>query len=714
MLRKIWRWCKDLQSVLKLCRASIIVLAITAIAVLFVPQGRDILLTLGEREIGRSAGTLAWFALAAGFWALTIWYCARTMLRFHWRVPSSGAGRSGHAAALRRHVPWVLGTTAFTVIAAAFAKAALESDGDTKSRLWIFAAGSLVAAVILGVAVALARRAAAFMARRTHTRLSRYEPLQKGATGKLIELLDVSPDSPDPAADRWESLHDLPTGAKVFLGALILLTTLLFAIFTVDSGFATIPQSAAILLLAGAAWVVAGSALVYFAQRYEVPMVTLLLCALLLFSRCNDNHAVRTFAGTVERPQMDVATHFANWLDARDIGRSDVAQRYPVVLVAAEGGGVRAAYWTAVVLATLQDQTVFSIGEPDFARHVYAISGVSGGSLGGTVYTALVKDALQGRSLSCGNEASIPAPPFAQCAHEILSQDFLSPTLAAMLYPDLVQRFLFFPIPSFDRGRALETSWERAWERQQALTPGRFGAGTDRTTFHDLWSHNGAQWSDLYNLPMLFLNSTWVESGRRVIISPLQITSDEFADAEDYFSISPRPLRLSSAVHNSARFTFVSPAGTIKKNGCVWGHLVDGGYFENSGATTALEVLRAMRRGAKERWQRLRPIVLMISNDPDRQASVKPRRWLTESTSPISALLNTRVARGRHAQQALAARAQADSCFLDMHLDGVQGVPLGWSLSETAMAAMQAQVAEKIGNLPECWRSLIATPASDR
>ena len=44
----------------------------------------------------------------------------------------------------------------------------------------------------------------------------------------------------------------------------------------------------------------------------------------------------------------------------------------------------------------------------------------------------------------------------------MLGRDFLGATLAAGLYPDLVQRFLpgaFLP----DRARALELAWESAW-----------------------------------------------------------------------------------------------------------------------------------------------------------------------------------------------------------------------------------------------------------
>ena len=77
-----------------------------------------------------------------------------------------------------------------------------------------------------------------------------------------------------------------------------------------------------------------------------------------------------------ERPQL--ANHFEQW--RAQLPKPDES---PVFFVAAAGGGLRAAYWTATMLAAADDHTC---GE--FGRHVYAYSGVSGGSLGIAAYLA--------------------------------------------------------------------------------------------------------------------------------------------------------------------------------------------------------------------------------------------------------------------------------------------------------------------------------------
>ena len=70
---------------------------------------------------------------------------------------------------------------------------------------------------------------------------------------------------------------------------------------------------------------------------------------------------------------------------------------------------------------------------------------------------------------------------------------------------------------------------------------------------------------------------------------------------------------LSTAAHMSARFTFVSPAGRFPDGS----HIVDGGYFENSGAIAAYKIATRIKD-----WCAFKKIanvdvkIIMISNDP--------------------------------------------------------------------------------------------------
>jgi hypothetical protein len=329
---------------------------------------------------------------------------------------------------------------------------------------------------------------------------------------------------------------------------------------------------------------------------------------------------------------------------------------------------------------------------PQFQRQLFSLSGVSGGSLGAGVFAALLAERRAGNNLIVK-----------QKAQAILGEDFLAPVTAAMLYPDLLQRILPRPVPRFDRALALEEAWETAWRKHMPQSD-RFADAMDAVRDDKGWA------------PLLFLNATWVETGKRLIASQAHVAppdgSVDFVDAEDtqrFFA--PRRLRLSTAVHLSARFTYVSPAGTLEKEGRVHGRAVDGGYFENSGATTTLEILKAidaMALDAKEdrRWQAVETIVIHISNEPvnpklppetlEKAAAhpkIGPHAWMSEVLSPLWTLLNTRGARGTYARETVYWHVGQASFFHFGLCRESANAPLGWVLSSSTRRNMANQLA---------------------
>jgi hypothetical protein len=456
-----------------------------------------------------------------------------------------------------------------------------------------------------------------------------------------------------------------------------------------------------ILFLAAGSWVAFGSFFVFLGSRWQFPVITVVVLLALLFSLWNDNHLIRVVPRQ-DVKRTDVLGSFQTWYDLVEKNYG-AGKMHPLYIVATEGGGIRAAYWTAIVLGALQDSNL------NFASHLFAISGVSGGSLGAVVFDALL--------------AEPPRGSFQENGDKILSQDFLSPTLASMLYPDLIQRFIPFPIHYFDRGRSLEMGWEKAW---------RDTMGNDRFagSFVDLWKPALREW-----MPALFLNGTSVEKGNRIITSNLRLTNN-FLDADDAaeklasYNLGATEVAchipLSTAAHMSARFTFVSPAGRFPDGS----HIVDGGYFENSAATTAYEIATRIKD-----WCAFKKIanvdvkVIMISNNP-RKPSIAPAKpgpeppgpkrtsptvvtgqFISELTAPLYTLLNTRDARGTYAQKAIVreqrrfkagviqAPAEMESseqltkAIVYFNLRDMQvPLPLGWMLSAAAARTIREQV----------------------
>lgn len=124
-----------------------------------------------------------------------------------------------------------------------------------------------------------------------------------------------------------------------------------------------------------------------------------------------------------------------------------------------------------------------------------------------------------------------------------------------------------------------------------------------------------------------------------------------------------------SAVHNSARFTLVSPAGTVRRRFETLGQVVDGGYFENSATTTLAHVIERFRATTGTDA----PVtVIHISNDPgvapfapdgdDRCPTPPPAEAIDiqgELRAPLTALLATRDARGQYAREELGEQIEA-------------------------------------------------------
>ena len=305
-------------------------------------------------------------------------------------------------------------------------------------------------------------------------------------------------------------------------------------------------------------------------------------------------------------------------------GKVDQSDRVPMVIVATAGGGIRAAYWTATVLERIKSD----LGPDGLRPYLFAISGVSGGSVGATAFDAALADSDE---TGCGEKC---------VSTKFLSEDFLAPALASGIFKDGPASFL----PDLwqdDRGAALEQGFEHASQ------------GSLKRPFLSLFPYVGQapHWR-----PILLLNATHEESGKRIITSHVLIERNVFVDALDGLNVLESDVRASTAAHNSARFSYISPAGNLgrrhqhraehskswtltdlnswKEAGKRWlmdwnGAVIDGGYFENYGALTALELARAAEATlSKEATMSkeatlskedpdVKLVILMISSDPD-------------------------------------------------------------------------------------------------
>lgn len=307
------------------------------------------------------------------------------------------------------------------------------------------------------------------------------------------------------------------------------------------------------------------------------------------------------------RPSLDQA--LAHWLrglcpDPSTPGcAGEGGAALPVYLVSTEGGGIRAAVWTAFALHHLAS------AQPRFLERTFAISGVSGGAVGATVFRA------------CDRAERAGIEPRAACLQRLAATDLLAPLLSSWLVEDALARVM----PSqacatpgctiLSRGTWFESAMEAS---VPGLRSGLVETGPARAAVAAAAATAGGE-SDAASVrsahrPYLLLNSTWVETGARAIGSDLRVGDRSFADARDVLGLVGHDLPLSVAAHNAARFPYINPIGALRADpaACgarvvgawggggagrpVCGHLADGGYFDNSGAQGTADLLGALQQ----------------------------------------------------------------------------------------------------------------------
>jgi hypothetical protein len=712
-LGRIWRAIKLIYIFLLPTRFSLLSVVIVGWAFLMSAQGADILRALVEYDPCKAINPhylrMFAFVLATNAFAYQAWYWTRQILRV--KPPARVADDEYFAVQppperfprITTWMPRVVGLCAFLIPIIAFIRITLSYSDDAPTAVpWMLM--WLVLSLLIFLVFVVLRR---FFLRRRNATLNQRDP------------------------------RNFPRSTKIVLAVTVVAALIFFVWATIDPISIGPLGSASLVFLTAALWVPIGTMLVLLGMRLRFPILAALLVWALLWSPIADhNHVIRT----IEESGAGPVDNRPNAVEQVEAWYARVAPRHPegeipVFVVATEGGGIRAAYWTASALTAVQDSY------PEFADHLFAISGVSGGSLGAAVFDALVASGpapADPDEMACRGkdpaQMAVERKTLRYAAKQVLSFDSLTPTLAGMTQPDLAQRFL--PVGFPDREQALEEAWERGW--------------SDAMGNNDLFSKGIlATLQANPRLPSLFLNGTMVETGDRIITSNTRIRPRdpnascsvddpnaalcEFRNAFDSFADLQNDIPFSAGGGMSARFTYVSPAGRMPDKGSddtIAGHIVDGGYFENSGAVTAAEIVNLIRRVAAipkhADWKRLHIYVITIDfedysklckakpghcgPDPtprpfkalpgaDGPANGTPEIWANEVLSPLRALLNTRGARGSQAVGDIRELVGGADVLEFRLIQREIPLPLGWLLSEQSRIEIDQATQREGGNI---------------
>lgn len=420
------------------------------------------------------------------------------------------------------------------------------------------------------------------------------------------------------------------------------------------------------------------------------PVVTLLLAAVLAAGLGGSTPKVHGLREGGQQPTAGMTFEVAvdGW-KSRTEGCTvevDGKQFRPLILLASEGGGIRAAYWTAAALDVLARETRCGVDA------IAVASGVSGGSVGlATARASKTGGAGEAVWRMGGDDA------LAQATLGLLVRDPAN-TVTGVAAP-VDGRWL-------DRAGLMEVAWEQAIP----------GLGTN---FY------GPPLSDALPAPLI-LNSTDATSGCRVLVTQLEVGDGGAAlcadaaaplpysrDFRSYLGNSqecPTGLRLSTAAMLSARFPYVTPSAVVGPCGAApVGQLIDGGYAEGSGLGSLVDVaprLLAEVKGDRTELPVL-PILVYLDNGlPDDRTSAPPETHPELLVPPLGALVagGTQKSPTAWLQRAAAlsvgrVNVEATKVFV-VAQDSQSAVeaPMGWVLSRASRTSMDSSLGREVAS----------------
>lgn len=332
------------------------------------------------------------------------------------------------------------------------------------------------------------------------------------------------------------------------------------------------------------------------------PVTTLvvLACVFAALAGGDEVHRIRPYAGpaaeltAADRPELDRV--FTTWLRSgrscaetlpvqSQSGATELRVR-PLLMYAAEGGGIRAAYWTTAAIDRLATPAT-PTGDPvrPVCRSALLSSGASGGSVGLSV--ASVRE----------------AGTAAEGVRAIAGPEALGAASDGLVVRDTVYAATGVAVPSLLDDRTGRVAWsdratliEHAWEEGVDTFDRPFLRA--RPDFRWDWGPTGA----------LVVNSVSPTTACRTLLSQVQLPGDgtsecapgQPAAASTDLVQCTGQLRTVTAALLTARFPYVTPSGVVDCPGPdgiqpsgddVATQVVDGGYAENTGVGTLLDLM---------------------------------------------------------------------------------------------------------------------------
>jgi hypothetical protein len=693
-------------------------LATTALGILLLgvaPQAQDIFVEFAHPPLLWRALLMVWFLFVlTAVWAMPTHYAARTLLNTDSRFlrashDERAAGQSPCLERSAKYVPRLLGLLTFVAVEFAILRSYMNLP-TLDEREVITAVNWALIEVALVVAAGAAAYLVWVVKRPRRLMLPGWMRWVNAKLGIIWRF--VAPGRLRDSAD--EESRDVGR----FLLAVIFVVFVGIFWFGAVRIASIFPRALAVPFILGG-WLPFLSYLAGVGRQIRGPLIVgLFAFTALLTLVLGDNHSVRVIdadnvaGASVNKDPVALQDALRQWMrenqcEPQNGDETRVGNCPRPIIIAAAGGASRAGFFMATVTGYFMDEASRNGLDPDAVRQrLFAISGVSGGSMGAVMVTAALNAKTDTNKHPC-----IEAPVdqwwgqtvgnWRDCFEALASGDFLTADFFGFAFNDALPFGLWR-----DRAAVLEDSWSHRYRQvaaaaNKSATPPKC-QGLD-CPFLSLRPRPG-HW-----IPLLVLNGASEATGRRIVTTSLAMTYTPqakgpnscptavgqgpcplFVQADSFHELLRHPVSvahgwrslgsferyllrdtagddvlLSTAAHNSARFPLISPPGSIRnqsrdkdRHQIIVDRIVDGGYFENYGALGAKELALAIHAAEP----RLKPLVIVISNDPadvldssdDAESSIPspPRavasssEFVTDVTAPLTTFANARTAHG--------------------------------------------------------------------
>ncbi len=508
---------------------------------------------------------------------------------------------------------------------------------------------------------------------------------------------------------KWIPILNNDSNVRYPLGILALFLSFLFILINI---FPSLSQMMNPLVCANLAFVFYLTALYMISLwglRNNVSMVFFLILGVFIVGSITSsfrNHEVTYVVNKIDtNTRKDMKSYFSEWVNKREDHIKDYLKQhpndsFPIIIVSAEGGGSRAAYWTASIHTYLSQEI-----PGYYDNHLLAMTGASGGSTGNCTYYAMTK-------------AGVDLDRMNPLLDTMFTTNYLSSSLTLLMGADLIKDVLGLPLGS---NRAVQL--EKEWTNKLQNLVGSEARNIFKEPFLELWYEKGTTGTQLKTDagPLLFINMTHIQGAGHAVVSPLKLQETSYfgLDLLDaLYKVDPsKTLPIVTANLLNASFPYINPAGQINEVGS----FVDAGYFDNYGARTGaalVQELRALRENAPDSsLYRKMKIISVLMRNSTADATPPSNKPSNQLMAPLSTLGGIR--RAVNSQNFWFLENAADAFYpIDLKREKItliEGgaeilpiIPLARYLSSTATKAMDESLRVKAADPTSKLRQLQA------